>query len=193
MVTIKFLGQDIYLIADFTKKIHKDLVNLLEIEDKDLNFIAAESFFIHDGQEQTSYYINCEIDASNKYKNLMPNVIKYLQKKLKEIAINSLIRVKYFDEEHLSIDDDYPLYLTPANMVKAETSLLDGEDNPVDPQEEEESPFVKQINSLLEESENADDEKVDSLLGQFDSLFAKPKPHSHTCCEGDCCHDEEDE
>lgn len=161
MITITLKGMDTYQAIYVTGKIHKNIAEVYGVNDDELEFYAIEGFIIHDGIEQTSFRLNIDIEAPEKYASLEGKVKEALVKGLKDVAIHFHIIFRYFQPEHeyLVTDDTYPLYMTDNNTVKAV----------VDDQEKE-----KMEDGFVEEGEEP---YMGDILGQFDT-YVKDHPNA---------------
>lgn len=123
MVFVKFEGADQYIATDFSLDIQSKLTKLYGIKENELNFLMEDSFFVHHGQEQTSFQVLVEILAPEELMEKEKEVEKFLAKELNNLAIHSHILFRYFPSSHAydEINPDYPEYMTPDNMVKAES------------------------------------------------------------------------
>jgi len=119
MVLIKIEGADQYLAMQFSKVVEPKLSKELGINEDEINFICPETFFVHNGQEQTSFHVLLTISLPLELKNHEHSISNILFKELKNLSVHSHIIFSYFDskEEFDSIDNEYPLYLTETNMV----------------------------------------------------------------------------
>lgn len=121
MVFVKFEGADQYIASDFSHDINRKLQKIYGIKENELNFLMEDSFFVHDGQEQTSFQVLVEILAPEELMSKEKELEKFLAKELNNLAIHSHIIFTYFSSSHAydEINSDYPEYMTPDNMVKA--------------------------------------------------------------------------
>lgn len=146
MIIVSLLGTDPYNAIDYTKRLHKGLVNAYGIDDNDLEFFAPESFLIHDGMEQTSFHLNVRIEAPYEYQDREETVLDYLKDAFKDLSVHVRILFTYFDpeHEHVLFDPDYPPFMTERNVVKADTHEEEEEDEEEEVDEKEE-PYMGDI------------------------------------------------
>lgn len=130
MIIVKLLGIDQYQAEDYVRALHTQFAQIFETEEKDILFYAPDSYLIHKGIEQTSYIVNIEIEAPEKYKPLENKASEYIAKLfMNQICVHVRVIFNYFDEdrEHVFINEDYPLYMTDENMAHFDTENEDSE------------------------------------------------------------------
>jgi hypothetical protein len=130
MIIVKLLGIDQYQAEDYVRALHTQFAQIFETEEKDILFYAPDSYLIHKGIEQTSYIVNIEIEAPEKYKPLENKASEYIAKLfMNQICVHVRVTFNYFDEdrEHVFINEDYPLYMTDENMAHFDTEDEDSE------------------------------------------------------------------
>ncbi len=136
MVFIKIEGADQVIAMEFSNSVQRSLAKRLGIKEEELVFVTPESFFVHGGQEQTSFHVLVEVLLPKDLKPKEKDVVELLQRRLHEIAIHSHIVFTYFDSEseYDEIDHDYPDYMDNTNMVKAETEQDDQDEEGAEPE-----------------------------------------------------------
>lgn len=172
MITITIFGYDALACEKLSKDTTKDICKEYKITENELLFIGVNSFICHNGQEQTSYRLDVEISAPKSFKNkvLENDVINILLPYLKEISIHQRFVFTYFDEnnEYNFIDDDYPLFLTQDNMVKAESEEESVDNDITDDEEEYNEPYmediISQFDDYIRKHPNASNEEVYKAL-----------------------------
>lgn len=144
MIFITIEGADQYLAMEFSKDIEPKIIKALNIKENEINFICPESFFVHNGQEQTSFHALITIKLPTKFKDRQQELISIISKDIKSLSVHSHFLFIYFDEENEydNIDNEYPLYLSEDNMVK----VNDEEEN-----KEDEEPYT---GNIFEELDN---------------------------------------
>lgn len=122
MVFIRIDGADQYLAMEFSQVVEPKIVEELKIKEDDIAFICPECFFVHKGQEQTSFHTLLTVKIPTKYKSHEKKLAEILFKELNNLTVHSHILFEYFDEkeEYDQINGDYPTYMDSTNMVKAE-------------------------------------------------------------------------
>lgn len=129
MVFVKIFGADPYVASDVTKEAVEGIAKRYGIDREELNFVMLESLFVHEGQEQTSFQVLAEVLAPKSLQKKEQEVERFLAEKLKNLAVHSHILFTYFDpkSEYDETDGEYPPYLSPDNMVKAEEQIEEQE------------------------------------------------------------------
>ena len=152
MILVSLLGMDIYQAEALSKKMHQPLVNAFSCADDDLNFYSPSSFLIHNGVEQTSYRLEVIIHAPDIFQDKEKAVIEVLEKFLKEISVHQHIVFHYFETEHEVTlnDENYPLYMTESNVVKAD-NYADNDGAERTEEETYEEPYYGDIISEFDE------------------------------------------
>lgn len=153
MILVKISGYEPYYIQEFSKKWHEDLVRIFKCDEKELNFVAYDSFFIHEGHEQTSFFIDVEFSIAKEQEKYMNEAFEYMKKALKDLAVHARISYTIYQKEVLSIDDRYPQYLTKTNTVA-----------PIEIEEE-----------ITEEERELSDDEIMDMINQTKSLIDKKK------------------
>lgn len=123
MIIVKLLGIDQYQAEDYVRALHSQFAQIFEVDDKEILFYAPDSYLIHKGIEQTSYILNIEIEASEKYKVLEDKTAEYISKLfMNQICVHVRILFNYFDEEreHIFFNEDYPKFMSEENMAHFE-------------------------------------------------------------------------
>lgn len=163
MIIVSILGMDYYEAIEKTEGLHTKLSEAYHIPDNQLEFFAPQSFIIHDGIEQTSFRLNIKIEAPIGTEDKEAEVRDILFDHFKNTAIHMRVLFTYFDpdREYLKIDDEYPEYMTPNNVVKAERQH----------QEEEEESAQEEFEEQYEEPYMGD------IITEFDS-YVKDHPNA---------------
>ncbi len=120
MITISILGLDQYAIAYYAKNHTKNIANLYEISEDDLNFYAPNSFIYHYGVEQNSWNALVRVHAPEKYRVFQEKIAKYIMKTITDVSINVAIEFYYYDAKNRyeRINPEYPRFITEANVVR---------------------------------------------------------------------------
>lgn len=163
MIIVSILGMDYYEAIEKTEGLHTKLAEAYRIPDNQLEFFAPQSFIIHDGIEQTSFRLNIKIEAPVGTKDKEAEVRNILFDHFKNTAIHMRVLFTYFEPEHeyLKIDDEYPKYMTPSNVVRAERQH----------QEEEEESAQEEFEEQYEEPYMGD------IITEFDN-YVKDHPNA---------------
>lgn len=163
MITITLKGMDIYLAIAQNKKFHNKIAEIYDVNPEEIEFFATEGFVIHNGIEQTSFRLNIEVEAPEEFEDedLEIKVKDALIEGLKDVAIHFHIVFRYFNPSHeyMSIDEDYPLYMTDSNTVKA-----------IDPEAEHDHEHEEEI-------EDGEEPYMDDIIAEFDE-YVKEHPNA---------------
>ena len=168
MILVSLLGMDIYQAEALTKKLHKPLVEAFSCSDEELNFYAPSSLIIHDGVEQTAYRLEVIVRAPYEYQDREKEVVDVLLKFLDEIAVHQHIVFNYFDEDHeyIHVQEEYPIYMTETNTVKAETHEHDEDE--MTEEEVYDEPYygdiISEFDQYVKEHPDATDKEVYEVL-----------------------------
>lgn len=172
MIIISLLGMDHYNAIEVTKKLHDGLVSIYGCDDDELLFFAPESFLIHNGIEQTSFMLHIKVEAPEDYIDKEEEVKNFLSNSLTETAIHFHISFQYFAPEHeyLVTNEDYPLYMTDNNTVKATLNKEDYEEEQAF-EEEYEEPYMGEImeefDRYIKEHPNASNDEVYQKISEI--------------------------
>ena len=131
MITISVLGLDDNTVGHYSKDYTKDLANLFETSEDDINFFAVEGTMIHKGVEQTSWNVLVRVNAPEKFELLEEKVADFLIKTFKEFVINVAFEFFYYpdDRRYERINEEYPRFIKEENLVNVESEdLPDGEE-----------------------------------------------------------------
>lgn len=144
MIFIKMTGADQVLSIEISSGLEKALKKA-GIKD-DIAFICPNSFFVHAGQEQTSYHLLVEVLLDKKNTGLEDTIAEVLSKRLSDLSVHSHIIFQLFENEKDYVNKDYPEYLTADNMVHIDQ----GEDENEDEEEETDSQDIYYGNAFEE-------------------------------------------
>lgn len=126
MVTITIYGLDQYTVGHYSKDHTKNLADLFEVDEDDINFAAPEAFVIHKGVEQTSWNAIVKVNAPQDLEPLQEKIAHYLINTLKDFSIHLSVEFTYYHrhDRYESINDDYPRFLDESNLVNIEDEEL---------------------------------------------------------------------
>lgn len=130
MITISLIGLDQYAAATYSKENTKKLADLFEVSTNDIFFYAPNSFYYHDGVDQTSWNTLVRVHAPEQVRGLQSKVADYLTKTLMAMSINIAIEFSYFDSKsrHEYFNREYPRFITEANAVVVDEEHEEDED-----------------------------------------------------------------
>lgn len=122
MITISIIGLDQYAIGTYSQKHTKKLADLYEVKSEDVFFYAPNSFYYHEGVDQTSWNTLVRVHAPRQTEQLESKVTTYLFNTLKEFGINFVVEFFYYDAKnrHVHFNHDYPRFITEQNTVVIE-------------------------------------------------------------------------
>lgn len=149
MITIKLLGIDAFLAIELTKGLHDKLVHAYDVDDEDIVFYAPGGFIIHNGVEQAAFLLKVEVEAPYGNEGKEEEIKDILTEAFKDAAIHFHIIFKYFDPQHeyVMVNENYPLFLTDDNVVKAHHH----EEEEEELEEEMDEPYMGNILSRFDE------------------------------------------
>ncbi len=127
MITIKIFGVDPYLLRNISKDATKKIADLYEISADEVNFLAPECLYVHNGIEQNTWNILVEVHAPKKVSVLEEDAFKIIKQYLKDVAINIECIFYYFssDNYHYSFNTDYPRFMSEENLVNVDYDETD--------------------------------------------------------------------
>ena len=170
MVIISYTGLDLYLVGELNAKIHNKVSKILGIPDEDIVFTSFDSFVYYKGHEQTSINLMIKVEMDEALHIHQEALAKLLMETSKEYSLHSFVYFSYFKEEntYLSINEDYPRYLTGENE-KGEDDYDEEKDY------NDEDIYTGNIfeNTALDEDEDKEPEVEDEGPISFNSLFHK--------------------
>ena len=119
MITISILGLDQYMVGTYSEEHTQKISDLYEVKTSEVNFYAPNSFYFHEGIDQTSWNVLVRIHAPFECAALEEKMTTYLFKTLKAMAIHISVEYFYFDKKHRHsyINPDYPRFITEKNAV----------------------------------------------------------------------------
>lgn len=125
MITVTVYGLDQFVVGRMSKELTTPLAKVYETDEDNINFIAPNSMVFHKGVEQTSWNVYIEVRA--------PKKVQVLEHLAKDVILNSIIEsgvainislVFYYfsiDNYHVSINEDYPRFISEENLVNIES------------------------------------------------------------------------
>lgn len=122
MITVIFYGLDEFVVGRLSRELTPGLAKLYEVDEDDVNFVAPNNMFFHNGVEQTSWNVLIHVHAPMKVSVLQDEIAQYLTRAIGEIAIHKIIEFYYYssDNRYESINKDYPRFITEENIVDTE-------------------------------------------------------------------------
>ena len=122
MVIISYTGLDLYLIGELNGKIHASVSRILHVDEEEIVFSAYDSFVFYKGHEQTSIPLVIKVEMDEALRKYQKDLADYLIETGKEYSLHSFVYFQYFRKEdtYLSVNEDYPRYLTAQNEATEE-------------------------------------------------------------------------
>ena len=124
MITIKIYGIDPYLLRNISKDATKKIADLYETSVDNINFLAPECLYVHNGVEQNTWNVLVRVHAPKKVEVLENDAFKIIVQYVKDVAINIECVFYYFssDNYHELLNSDYPRFMSEENTVNVDTS-----------------------------------------------------------------------
>lgn len=140
MITLIIYGLDQFVVERLSAEMTKNLAELYEVDEDEINFVAPNNMVFHKGVEQTSWNILVHVHAPMKVSVLQNDAAALINAMIGELAINKAIEFYYFsqDNRYEFINDDYPRFITDENSVDLEDEDECCDDDCHDHEEEEE-------------------------------------------------------
>lgn len=125
MITVTVYGLDQFVVGRMSKELTTPLAKVYETDEDNINFIAPNSMVFHKGVEQTSWNVYIEVRAPKKVQVLEHLAKDAILNSIIEsgVAINISLVFYYFsiDNYHVSINEDYPRFISEENLVNIES------------------------------------------------------------------------
>jgi len=129
MINVIIYGLDEFVVGRLSTEMTSKLANICEIEEDEVNFIAPTSMVFHNGNEQTSWQVFVKVSLPKKIEVLQDEIAAYIIECLKDVSIHQEIVFDYYlqDNRVVSVNDDYPRYITESNQVNIEDESYEEE------------------------------------------------------------------
>lgn len=117
MVIISYTGLDLYLVGELNGKIHSKVAEILHVDADEVVFSSFDSFVFYKGHEQTSINLLIKVEMDHSLKIYQQSLAEFLLESSKEYSLHAYVYFSYFEKanSYLSINKDYPRYLTSQN------------------------------------------------------------------------------
>ncbi len=173
MVLVSLRGYDHIELIHIAKPLQKGLAEILGCNREDLVFYAPESFIIHEGTEQTSFFLDIEIEAPYMYRGKEDEIVEFLKHSLSDVVIHFRVLFTYFDEsnERVFFNEEYPRFMNDSNTVKVDEHEHEHH-HEHDDQTIDYSSFYNG-SQYQEEEEEKDDVYYGNILGEYDKFIAE--------------------
>ena len=147
MITVTIYGLDPYLLRQISKACTSKLADIYETSKDNINFIAPECLYVHDGVEQNTWNILIRVHAPLKVQVMEHDAAKIIHEFVKDACVNMNIEFYYFSQDNFYEfrNKEYPQFMTEENVVEAEY-----EDESLD-EEDGEEPYLGNIFENFEE------------------------------------------
>ena len=122
MITLTIYGLDQYIVGRLSREMTRNLADLYEVSEDDINFIATSNMVFHNGVEQTSWNTLVRVHAPKKVTVLQEDAAKLIMEMIQGPTINVALEFYYYSEDNRyeKINEDYPRFITDDNLVDAE-------------------------------------------------------------------------
>lgn len=183
MIIVSILGMDYYEAIEKTERLHDKLAQCYGVKKTELEFFAPQSFIIHDGIEQTTFRLNINIEAPEGYEDREREATEIIFEHFRNTAIHMRVRFNYFNPEHeyVKLDEEYPEYMTPSNMIKAEREEKYEEQDAYEKAFEEnyEEPYmgdiISEFDNYIKDHPNASSKEVYEAISGIRENVTKKK------------------
>lgn len=130
MIIIKLLGVDQFQAQSFVSDIQEEVAQAFETEPDQILFYAPDSFLIYRGVDQTSFYLDVEVELPESYHPLENQIADVLHKIFSKNHVHVRVLFSYFEKEHEHefIDESYPRFMTEENSAHFEADEEEEED-----------------------------------------------------------------
>ena len=132
-------GLDQFVVGNLSKELTPLVAKLYEVEENEVVFLSPQTMVFHKGVEQTSWNIIIEVKAPQQFAHVQDKMADLLLHGIGEVAIHVNVFFSYFsaDDFYKKVNDDYPLYITEANIVDFQEEDEFDEDDEDDEEEED--------------------------------------------------------
>lgn len=134
MIIVEMCGLDQFVVGNLSKELTPLVAKLYEVDENEVAFLSPQTMVFHKGVEQTSWNIIIKVEAPEQFARVQDKMADLLLHGIGEVAIHVNVVFSYYsaDDFYKKVNDDYPLYITEANLVD-----LEEEDDEFDDDEEE--------------------------------------------------------
>ena len=139
MIIVEMSGLDQFVVGNLSKELTPLVAKLYEVEENEVVFLSPQTMVFHKGVEQTSWNIVIEVKAPQQFAHVQDKMADLLLHGIGEVAIHVNVFFSYFsaDDFYKKVNDDYPLYITEANIVDFQEEDEFDEDDEDDEEEED--------------------------------------------------------
>ena len=139
MIIVEMSGLDQFVVGNLSKELTPLVAKLYEVEENEVVFLSPQTMVFHKGVEQTSWNIIIEVKAPQQFAHVQDKMADLLLHGIGEVAIHVNVFFSYFsaDDFYKKVNDDYPLYITEANIVDFQEEDEFDDDDKDDVEEED--------------------------------------------------------
>ena len=139
MIIVEMSGLDQFVVGNLSKELTPLVAKLYEVEENEVVFLSPQTMVFHKGVEQTSWNIIIEVKAPQQFAHVQDKMADLLLHGIGEVAIHVNVFFSYFsaDDFYKKVNDDYPLYITEANIVDFQEEDEFDDDDEEDEEEED--------------------------------------------------------
>ncbi len=139
MITISVIGLDQFVVGELSKQLTPNLAKIYETSEDEINFVAPNNMYFHNGVDQTSWNTLLKVNAPERCALVEEEAANILVAGISEVAINIAIEFSYYHEEHRyeKLNSDYPQFLE-TSIHDLEVSYDDEDDDDDDEDDWEE-------------------------------------------------------
>lgn len=122
MITLTVYGLDQFVVGKLSQEMTRNLADLFEVSEDDVNFIAPNTMVFHKGVEQTSWNCLVKVNLPKKLSVLQNEAAELIMQMVQGPTINVAVEFYYYsqDNRYERINDDYPRFITDDNIVDVE-------------------------------------------------------------------------
>ena len=145
MIIVEMCGLDQFVVGNLSKELTPLVAKLYEVDENEVVFLSPQTMVFHKGVEQTSWNIIIKVEAPEQFARVQDKMADLLLHGIGEVAIHVNVVFSYYsaDDFYKKVNDDYPLYITEANLVDLEEE--DDEFDDDDEEDEEEDIYTGDI------------------------------------------------
>ena len=122
MINVNFYGVDPYLLRGVSKDLTEKIANLCEVKKEDVLFMSSDGLLCNDGVEQDDWYALIYVDLPSQLEPLEKKFVDLLKNHLDKVTLHFEVIFRYYHlhSRYLSINKDYPIFVTERNSVYTE-------------------------------------------------------------------------
>ena len=131
MIIVEMCGLDQFVVGNLSKELTPLVAKLYEVDENEVVFLSPQTMVFHKGVEQTSWNIIIKVEAPEQFAGVQDKMADLLLHGIGEVAIHVSVVFSYFssDDFYKKVNEDYPLYITEANLVDIEEEEIEDDDD----------------------------------------------------------------